>query len=43
VNSEGVIEGLRAFVKDGNREHAGKPFQVQVALTLAFFTRFESV
>jgi hypothetical protein len=26
VNSEGVIEGLRAFTEDGNGEYAGKPF-----------------
>lgn len=43
VNSEGVIEGLRAFAEDGNGEYAGKPFQVQVVYTLAFDTRLGTV
>ena len=43
VNSEGVIEGWRAFVEDNDGEYAGKLFQVQVAYTLAFCTRFGRV
>jgi hypothetical protein len=34
-DSDGVIEGLRAFTEDDNGEHAGEPFQVQVVSTLA--------
>jgi hypothetical protein len=39
VNSEGVVEGLRAFTEDTNEERAGEPFQAQAVDTLAFSTR----
>jgi hypothetical protein len=39
INSEGVVEGWWAFVEDDGGEYAGKPFQVQVAYTLAFCAR----
>jgi len=40
VNSEGLIEGLRAFAEDDSGEHSGKSFQEQVVDTLAFCTRW---
>lgn len=43
VNLEGMVEGWRAFVEEDDGEYAGKPFQVQVAYTLAFCTRFGRV
>ncbi len=43
VNSEGIIESWRTFVEDDDGERAGKPFQVQVASTLAHCTRYGRV
>ncbi len=39
VNSVGVIEGWRAFAEADDGEYTGKPFQVQVVYTLAFYAR----
>ena len=39
VNLDGVVEGLRAFTEDTDKEHVSEPFQAQVVSALVYDTR----